>query len=59
MSLGQIFTTKNYKKFNFEDKNIEKYALLRKTIFMFWENIFLYNIYICATNSTTHLSWWL
>jgi hypothetical protein len=35
MGHGQLFTSKNCKKFNFEDKNIEKYALFRKTIFLF------------------------
>jgi hypothetical protein len=27
MGLGQLFTSKIYKKSNFEDKNIEKYGL--------------------------------
>jgi hypothetical protein len=35
MGFGQLFTSKNCIKFNFEDKNIEKYAFFRKTIFQF------------------------
>jgi hypothetical protein len=42
MGLGQLFISKIYKKSNFEDKNIEKYALFGKTIFLLWENMHLY-----------------
>jgi hypothetical protein len=42
MGLGQLFTSKIYKKSNFEDKNIEKYGIFRKTIFLLWKNMNLY-----------------
>jgi hypothetical protein len=42
MGLGQLFTSKIYKKSNFEDRNIEKYGIFRKTIFLLWENMNLY-----------------
>ena len=42
MGLGQLFTSKNYKKSNFEDKNIEKYGIFWKNIFLLWENMNLY-----------------
>ena len=42
MGLGQLFTTKVYKKSNFKDKNIEKYGLFWKTIFPLWKNMKLY-----------------
>jgi hypothetical protein len=42
MGLVQLFTSKNYKKSNFEDINIEKYVLFGKTIFLLWENMNCY-----------------
>jgi hypothetical protein len=42
MDLGQLFISKIYKKFNFEDKNIEKYSLFGKIIFLLWKYMHLY-----------------
>jgi hypothetical protein len=38
MGLGQLFTLKNCRKFNIEDKNIAKYAFFGKTIFLQGKN---------------------
>jgi hypothetical protein len=45
MGCGQLFTSKICKKSNFEDKNIEKYVLFRRTISLLWEKKYIY-IYI-------------
>ena len=41
MGLGQLFTSKIYKKSNFEDKKIKKYGIFWKTIFLLWKNMHL------------------
>jgi hypothetical protein len=44
MGLGQFFTSKNCEKFNFEDKNIEKYTLFKKL--SSYSRNFFFNIFM-------------
>jgi hypothetical protein len=41
-NLNNFLLQKIIKKFNFEDKNIEKYAIFGKTIFLFQKKHYIY-----------------